>query len=438
MIENRAALAGTDERAAALAAVEAGLDAARPAAALERACSRADGSFSVDGAAYELDQYEEVSIVGGGKAAGRLAAGLEDRLGAHVTGGTVLTAAPAETRRVETVRGTHPLPSERNRAGTERVLAAADRAGADDLVVVVLTGGGSTLLTAPTQGVSVAMLRSVTDELVRAGAPIGELNAVRKHLSAIKGGRLAERIAPATALVVVISDVVGNRLDVIASGPATPDPTTYEDALAALERHGVTAPAATERLEAGAAGDRAETPTEPFEGVTHRIVADNDTALAAAATACERAGYPARTLSARIEGEASEVGRVHGAIARSVARRGRPVEPPVALLSGGETTVTVAGDGTGGPNQEFVLGARTALAGVDAPIAVCAVDTDGRDGPTDAAGGLVGPSVGADESLRAALAANDTTPFLRERTGLVRTGTTGTNVNDLRVVVVGD
>lgn len=437
VIENRAALTGTDERAAALAAVEAGIDAARPAATLERACSYADGSLSVDGVTYELGEYDDILLVGGGKAAGRLAAGLEDRLEGHVDGGTVLTTTPAETSGVETLCGTHPLPSERNRAGTERVLAAADRAGPDDFVVVALTGGGSALLTAPAPGVSVSTLRSVTDGLVQAGAPIEELNAVRKHLSAIKGGRLAERIAPATALTVAISDVVGNRLGVIASGPTAPDPTTYGDALAALKRHGVTAPAATNVLEAGAAGERAETPTEPVEGVTHGIVADGDTALAAAAGACERAGYPARILSARVEGEASEAGRVHGAIARSCARRGRPFEPPVALLSGGETTVTVEGEGTGGPNQEFVLGAAITLGGADAPVAVCAVDTDGRDGLTDAAGGLVEQSVSKGD-VEAALAANNAEPFLAERDGLVRTERTGTNVNDLRVVIVGD
>jgi len=437
VIENRESLARTNDHAAALAAVEAGIEAARPDPALERACSRADGVPSVEGAAYELGEYDDVLLVGGGKAAGELAAGLEDRLGERVDGGSVLATAPAETEGVETVLGTHPLPSERNRAGTERVLAAADRAGPGDLVVVALTGGGSALLTAPAPGVSVSTLRSVTDGLVRAGASIDELNAVRKHLSAIKGGRLAERIAPATALTVAISDVVGNRLGVIASGPTAPDPTTYEDALAALERYSVTAPAAADVLQAGADGERAETPTEPVEGVTHRIVADGDTALVAAAGACERAGYPAQTLSARVEGEASEVGRVHGAIARSCARRGRPFEPPVALLSGGETTVTVEGEGTGGPNQEFVLGAAVALAGVDAPVAVCAVDTDGRDGPTDAAGGLIDQSV-PKGNAEAALAANDTGPFLAERGGLVRTGRTGTNVNDLRVVIVGD
>ena len=437
MIENRELLARTDERTAVLAAVEAGIEAARPDPALDRACSPSDGALSVEGAAYELGEYDDVLLVGGGKAAGKLAAGLEDRLEEHVGGGTVLSMAPAETSGVETVLGTHPLPSERNRAGTERVLAAADRAGPDDLVVVALTGGGSALLTAPAPGVSVSTLRSVTDGLVQAGAPIDELNTVRKHLSAIKGGRLAERIAPATALTVVVSDVVGNRLGVIASGPTAPDPTTYEDALATLKRHGVTAPAATDVLEAGAAGERAETPTEPVESVTHRIIADGDTALAAAAEACERAGYPAQILSARVEGEASEAGRVHGAIARSCARRGRPFEPPVALLSSGETTVTVEGEGTGGPNQEFVLGAAVALAGTDAPVAVCAVDTDGRDGPTDAAGGLVDPGVSKGD-LEAALAANNAGPFLAERDGLVRTGRTGTNVNDLRVVTVGD
>lgn len=442
MIQHREQLATSPRHDAVLNALAAGVRAAQPAAVVERAVSRAGSSLVVGDTTHDLAQYDTIRLIGGGKAAGGLAAALEPMLTDQLTGGTVVTTAPAPTDHVEMVTGTHPLPSAINRSGTDRLLADADAAGADDLVVVVLTGGGSALLAAPADGLTIAELRPVTAELLDAGAPIGDLNAVRKHLSAIKGGRLADRIAPATALVLVVSDVVENRLSVIASGPTAPDPTTYADACAALDRHAIAVPEAARILEAGARGDRPETPAAPdaFAHVTHEIIADNQTALAAAATACEAAGYPTRIHAEHATGPARDAGRRHAAVVRSCLTDDEPFAPPVALLSGGETTVTVDGDGTGGPNQEFVVAASRDLVDAGGAVAVGAVDTDGGDGPTDAAGGLLAPAAltGTDtDAAAAALRTNNAYRFLEQRGGLIRTGATGTNVNDLRVVVIG-
>lgn len=441
MIRHREQLAASPRHDVVLDALTAGVRAAQPTAIVERTVSRAGSSLVVGDAAYDLAQYDEIRLIGGGKGAGGLAAALEPKLTDQLTGGTVVTTTPVSTDRVEMVTGTHPLPSTTNRSGTDRVLTHADAAGTDDLVIVVLTGGGSALLAAPTDGLTVAELTPVTTGLLNAGAPIDDLNAVRKHLSAIKGGRLAERIAPATALVVVVSDVVENRLDVIASGPTAPDPTTYEDAHAALNRHGITASEATRVLEAGMRGDRPETPAaaDAFDHVTHEVIADNQTALAAAATACEAAGYPALTHARHVTGAARNAGQRYAEIVRSCLTDGEPFSPPVAVLSGGETTVTVGGDGAGGPNQEFVLAASRALADAQGAVAVGAIDTDGSDGPTNAAGALLTPAALTSTDIDAAATAlktNNAYPYLDQRDRLIRTGATGTNVNDLRVIVI--
>jgi|APHM01.1.fsa_nt_gi Putative glycerate kinase len=440
MIRYREQLAASPRHDVVLDALTAGVRAAQPAAVVERTVSRAGSSLVVGDAAYDLAQYDETRLIGGGKGAGGLAAALEPKLADQLTGGTVVTTTPAPTDCVEMVTGTHPLPSATNRSGTDRLLTHADAAGADDLVVVVLTGGGSALLAAPADGLTVAELTPVTTRLLDAGAPIDDLNAVRKHLSAIKGGRLADRIAPATALVVVVSDVVENRLSVIASGPTAPDPTTYEDAHAALDQHGIAAPEATGVLEAGMRGDRPETPAAPdaFDHVTHEVIADNQTALAAAATACEAAGYPALTHE-HVTGAARNAGQRYAGVVRSCLTDGEPLSPPVAVLSGGETTVTVDGDGTGGPNQEFVLAASRALADAQGAVAVGAIDTDGSDGPTNAAGALLAPTALTNtdtDAAATALKTNNAYPYLDQRDSLIRTGATGTNVNDLRVIVI--
>lgn len=440
MIRDRDRLAVSPAHDLALACLEAGVAAAHPRTVVDDSVSLDGGLLRVDSAVYDLDAYDEVLVVGGGNAAGHVAAALEETVGDRISGGAVVTDDPVETTSVEVFEGDHPVPSERNVAGTRRVVELVERAEEGTLLVAAITGGGSALLAAPVEGVSLTDLQSVTDALLRSGADIHEINAVRKHLSAVKGGQLARAAAPAAVVGLVFSDVVGNDLDVVASGPTAPDGSTFADALDVLDRYDVDAPESVRtHLERGTWDEVPETPRAghpAFDHVTNFVLADGFTALDAARDRAREADVDALVLSSRVRGEAREAAKTHVAIAEECLATGNPADPPVVLLSGGETTVTVRGDGTGGPNQEFAVSAALEL-GAGAVLA-CA-DTDGIDGATDAAGALVdGTTVESVGAAHRALAENDVYPYLDERGALLRTGATGTNVNDLRVLVVGD
>jgi len=442
VIRNREALAVTPAREVALDCVEAGVAAAHPRRVLRSSVSLTGEALTVAGERYDLSAYDEVLVLGGGKAAAVVADELVDLLGGRVDGGAVVTDTPASVPGIEVFEGGHPVPNEEGVAGARRVLELADGAGERTLVLTAITGGGSALMAAPAEGVGLADLRAVTDGMLEAGMAIDEINAVRKHVSAIKGGNLARAAAPATVVALVFSDVVGNDLSVIASGPTVPDGTTYGAALAALDRYGVDVPAAVrEPLEAGAAGERPETPDagDPAFDRTHaHVLADGMTALEAAAGTAADAGYEPLVLSSRLRGEAREVAKVHAGVAEECHATGTPVEPPAVVLSGGELTVTVRGDGSGGPSTEFAVAAGLEVAG-GARTTVAAVDTDGIDGHADAAGGLVdGETVDDADDARAAMADSDAATYLAERDAAIVTGPTGTNVNDLRVLVLDD
>ena len=317
------------------------------------------------------------------------------------------------------------------------------------LILGVITGGGSALMAAPAARVSLADLQATTDALLASGATIDEINAVRKHCSAIKGGRLAAATQPAAVCSLVISDVVGNDRATIASGPLVGDPTTYADARGVLNRYDCDVPAAViDYLGRGAAGEIDETPApgDPvFASVQTTIIGNGRTAVEAAADRASEAGFDPLVLSSQIRGEAREAAKTQVAVAEEIQASSQPIAPPAVVVSGGETTVTVDGDGTGGPNQEFALSAAVELAaaadsnagGAATDTVVAAVDTDGIDGPTDAAGGIVDSETIAPGIGRNALAANDATAALDAANARIETGPTGTNVNDLRVVVVG-
>ncbi|QCS43666.1 glycerate kinase [Natrinema versiforme] len=446
MIEDRDRLASSEAREAALACVEAGIEAGHPRTVVREAVSLEGDTLRVADTTYDLGEYDEVVVLGGGNAAAHVAVALETVLGDRIDRGVVVTDDPVETERVTVREGDHPVPSERGVEGTRAVLEAADAAGEETLVLAAITGGGSAVMPAPAGDVSLAALQSTTDALLASGADISEINAVRKHLSELKGGRLAGRAAPATVVSLILSDVVGNDLSVIASGPVAPDASTFAEALAVLERYEIDAPdAVTAHLERGAVGEIGETPgpDDPaFERVSNHVVADGMTVLEAASDAAAERGYEPLVLSSRVRGEARDAATMQVAIAEEIRATGTPIEPPAVVLSGGETTVTVRGDGTGGPNQEFATSAALELeaggeAGDGGDIAVAAVDTDGIDGATDAAGALVdGATVEDPETARAALEKNDVYPYLEARNALVLTGPTGTNLNDLRVLVV--
>jgi len=439
LIENRDALATSPARELALDCIEAGVEAAHPREVVRSSVSLDGDTLTVEDATYDLSAYEEVLLVGGGKATGTVATVLADVLGDRLDGGAIVTTEEVSIPGVETFRGGHPVPNEEGVAGARRVLEIADAAGEERLVLAAITGGGSALMTAPAEGIELADVQAVTDAMLDAGMEIHDINAVRKHVSAIKGGTLARRAAPASVVTLVFSDVVGNDLSVIASGPTVPDDSTYADALDALDRYGVDAPPAVRsQLEAGADGEVPETPdaADPaFEGVDTRVLADGMTALATAREVADEAGYRTLVLSSRMRGEAREAAKVHAAVAEECHATGTPVEPPAVVLSGGELTVTVRGEGSGGPSTEFALASALELDELGTTVA--AVDTDGIDGHADAAGGLVDSDTVTDAGpAREALANSDAATYLREHDGAVLTGPTGTNVNDLRVVVL--
>jgi hydroxypyruvate reductase len=425
-IADRSRHARTTAHALALDCIEAGVEAALPDRAIRRELTLDGELLRVADETYDLGAFERVLVLGGGKAAGGLTAALESLLGDRIDGGAVVTDTAADLDRVESHVGTHPVPGEGSLAGTERVLELARTADESTLVLAPITGGGSALLAAPAGDFTLSALREVTEALLGSGADIAAVNTVRRHCSVVKGGGLARACNAATVVGLLLSDVVGNDPAVVASGPTAPAETTPEDALAVLSRFGIHAPAVRAYLEAAA-------PARPPSMPSNHVLADARTALAAARSVAVERGYETCLLAAGVRGEAREAARTHVAVADEIRTTGNPVPTPAVVLSGGETTVTVEGEGVGGPNQEFCLAAALELEGV-----LACVDTDGRDGSTDAAGALVdGETVADPRAAQEALADNDARPYLDERSALLRTGRTGTNVNDLRVLVVG-
>ncbi|HYW10478.1 MAG TPA: glycerate kinase [Longimicrobium sp.] len=424
--------------------VDAALAAANARAAVVRALSLDGQRLRVaDAEEIDLSMVENVWVIGAGKAACGMAMGALEVLGDRIAGGTLTTkdGHGCALPRMEVWEAAHPVPDTRGMAGAADALRMARAAGPRDLVLCLLSGGASALWAAPAPGVALGDLQAVTDGLLRAGATIRELNTVRKHLSRIGGGWLARAAAPARVVTLAVSDVVGGALDVIASGPTVPDPTTYADALDVLAEHGIQAPAVRAHLQAGDAEVIEETP-KPFDAAFHRasahVVAGNGDALRGAAAEAERLGYAARIIADDVEGEARGVGEQVGLLVRSTLAE-RPAGP-VALLLGGETTVTVQGRGRGGRNQELALALAMEIEGLPGVLAA-SVGTDGTDGPTDAAGafadgGTVARGEGAGLDARDALRRNDAYPFLRAAGDLVVTGPTGTNVNDLVLVLI--
>ncbi|MBM3391096.1 MAG: glycerate kinase [Betaproteobacteria bacterium] len=380
-------------------------------------------------------------VVGAGKAAAAMARAVEDHWPGELSGLVVTRyghGLPCE--RIEVVEAAHPVPDEAGRAAAGRILAAVRGLTSDDLVLVLVSGGGSALLALPFEGVTLADKQQVNRALLKSGAGIDEMNCVRKHLSAIKGGRLAAAAYPARMLTLVISDVPGDDPAVVASGPTVADPTTCADALAILAKYRIAVPPTVEALLRSCLS---ETPKPDDLRLVHcetRVIATAQASLEAAAQAARVAGVEPLVLGDAIEGEAREVAKVMAGLAKSCALHGVPARPPCVLLSGGETTVTVRGQGRGGRNAEFLLALAVALDGAPG-IHALAADTDGIDGTEDNAGAIL-----ADDSLararaagidaKARLADNDGYGFFAALGDLVLTGPTRTNVNDFRAIYV--
>ena len=390
-----------------------------------------------------------VHVVAVGKAAAAMARAACEILGSRVAGGVVI--APTDRGmgtlgNLHAFRGGHPVPTDGSERGARAVARVADGLGAGDLLLCLISGGGSALMTLPPSGVSLKDVCETTDQLLRAGATIDELNCVRKHLDRLKGGRLAELAAPTSVLTLILSDVLGDRPDVIASGPLSPDPTTFSDALAIVDVHRlrdrIPAPV-LEYLESGALGEVPESPGPDapyFADVAVRIVGNNQVAAEAAFQEAERRGYRTRLLTTTLSGEAREVGRMLAVQGLEIKDGGGPMAPPACLIASGETTVNVRGAGRGGRNQELVLGAALTLHG-RGQLLVASMGTDGIDGASHAAGAFAdqttivrAEALGLDATD--ALTANDSTPFFEALDDLIVTGPTGTNVMDVQVVLI--
>ncbi|QEX18894.1 hydroxypyruvate reductase [Hypericibacter terrae] len=381
-------------------------------------------------------------VVGAGKASAAMAAAVERHWQGPLEGLVVTRYGHGvPCRQIEIVEASHPVPDERGRDAARRILEKVQGLTADDLVLCLISGGGSALLSLPAPDITLADKQAMNKALLKYGVTIAEMNCVRKHMSAIKGGRLAAAAFPAQVVTLLISDVPGDDPSVVASGPTVPDPTSFADALAVIEKYKITEAAPViERFKRGR--DETPKPGDPrFARARTIMIARPQDALEAAAKASRAAGIAPLILGDSIEGEARDVALVHAGIARQAARYGQPGEPPLVLLSGGETTVTVRGKGRGGRNAEFLLALAVALDG-HADIHAIACDTDGIDGTEDNAGALMGPDSLArgwakGVNAKALLADNDGYSFFEALGDLVKTGPTLTNVNDFRAILIG-
>jgi glycerate 2-kinase len=436
-------------RSAAARILAAGLEAADPSRLVENNVGLAGSRLRILGREHRLDRGRLV-VLAAGKAASRMARAAEARLGDRLSESLAVdTSDSVPLRRTPRLVAGHPVPDERGFAAAAAVEALARGLGKHDLLLVLLSGGASALLPAPVAGVSLVDKAAVTSLLLRAGARIEELNAVRKHLSRLKGGGLARAAGEARVVTLALSDVIGDDVSTIASGPTAPDPTTYAEALAVLRRRGVleaAPPAVRRHLEAGAAGRLPETPKPGdalFRRVTTRVVGSNRLSVEAAARTARREGLRTLILTTRLEGEAREASRALLSVLRECAEEGRPLAPPACLLCGGETTVTVVGPGHGGRNQELVVAAADGLAAFPRHAVVASLATDGVDGRSEAAGGVVDEeSAHRARALGLApaaafLAENDSRGYLASLGDLILTGPTGTNVMDLTLLLAG-
>ncbi|MEW6227037.1 MAG: glycerate kinase [Bacillota bacterium] len=425
------------------------LEAVDPYVAVKAHLYRDRDLLRVGGRTYDLRKIQRVLVVGAGKASGRMALAVEEILGDRVSAGLVnVKYGHTDALRMVRLREAgHPIPDQAGLEGAREILDLVKTAGRDDIVLCLISGGGSSLLPLPCPGISLSAKQETTQVLLACGATIHETNAVRKHISLTKGGGLARAAAPARVISLILSDVIGDDLDVIASGPTVPDTSTFAAALDVLKRYGVVdrvpGPVLL-HLEAGARGDAPETPKpgDPaFTNVANVIVASNAIAVEAAAREAAARGYRPLVLSSFVQGEAREVGRVFAAIAREICASGRPIERPACIVAGGETTVTLKGNGAGGRSQELALAAAIDMDGLEEAI-LLAAGTDGTDGPTDAAGAIVdGKTLSkarqAGLSARSYLANNDSYHFFKRLGCLVMTGPTRTNVMDVVLLLAG-
>jgi len=427
----------------------ASLKAVDPITAVKRFLNKEGDSLIVKDTSFDLNSFDNIHLIGFGKAAAAMARGVEGILGDNLKAGIVSVKyghLDKVSSKIKINEADHPVPDEAGMKGAKEIVDFLQQRNEKDLVICVISGGGSAILPLPCKGITLAEKQETTKLLLACGADIKEINAIRKHISQVKGGQLARITQPATLVTLILSDVIGDPLDSIASGPAAPDQTTFEDCWIILTKYdllGKIPPAVEQHLKSGVDKLIPDTPKvgDPaFSKTYNNIVGSNWEAVVAARDYAQKLGYNTLVLSTFMEGETKDVARVHAAIAKEVNKTSNPINIPACIISGGETTVTIRGDGLGGRNQEFVLAAAMDIQGME-KVVVLSAGTDGTDGPTDAAGAIAdGETIQKATQLNLDtlnyLQNNDSYHYFEQLNDLVKTGPTNTNVMDIRIVLI--
>lgn len=436
-------------RKLALNSLETALEAADPRGIIKSKVRLKGDVLTINKHPFDLGKFNNIFVVGGGKASGSMAEALETILKDHITDGILnvpYSGGHYKVQRIKLQEASHPVPDEAGVKGTRRMLDLVSQADENDLIICLISGGGSSLMPSPRDEISLQDKKMVTEALLKSGAPINEINAVRKHISSFKGGWLAKKAYPATVINLLLSDVVGDPLDAIASGPTVPDSTKFQDAIKVLKKYTLwdKIPESVKKVllngEKGHVSETPKTNDSAFKRVYNFIVGNNRSASLAAYNKLRDAGLNTLFLTSYMEGEAQHVGRMFAAMAREIVASGKPIPKSCGIVAGGETTVTVVGKGVGGRNQEIALGAALKIDGIEGAV-IASISTDGIDGPTDAAGALAdGKTILHSRELELNaeefLADNDSYAFFSKLGDLIFTGPTGTNVNDISVIVV--
>lgn len=438
-----------EARKATLLLLETAITAVNPQKLIKNRVRLQDNKINIGQQQIRLDRYNRIIVIGGGKASGAMAEAIEEILGPCIDAGLVNVPEGSlhkfRVKQIELNEAGHPIPNERGQRGVQKIFKLLTNVDEKTLVILLLSGGGSALLPLPQHGITLEEIKLATNLLLKCGATINEINVVRKHISQIKGGRLAVASHPATMLSLILSDVIGDPLSSIASGPTVPDPSTFSDAIQVLERYEIledTPHSIRRYLKDGLIGKSAESPKagDPrFSKVKNLILGNNEVALEAAKEKAEEMGFNSLILSSYISGEAREVGIVLASIAQELIKRDKPIPKPAVILAGGETTVTVKGKGKGGRNGELVLSACRGLKSLEG-VALASIGTDGIDGISDSAGAIIDGVTyqrARENKLNPLeyLENNDSHHFFKKLGDLIYTGPTGTNVNDIMILV---
>jgi hydroxypyruvate reductase len=408
-----------------------------------------ESTLIVEEREYDLKDYENIYVVGGGKACAPMAKAMEELLGDRLDNGIIVVKHNhgLPLKKIETVEASHPIPDQNGERGASDILRLLSRTGEKDLVICLLSGGGSALLVQPHKGITLQDIQTTSAELLVCGATIDEINTVRKHLSSLKGGQLAKAVYPSTLITLILSDVVGDPMDIIASGPTVPDESTFEDAYEIIQKYSLEEKilnSVYRFLRSGKMGKVEETPkkgNQIFDNTQNVIVGSNKIALDAAEKKAKDLGYNTIILSSLVEGESRDAAKFFAAIAKEVSRTGTPVPKPACIIAGGETTVTIKGEGKGGRNQEFALSAALEIEGFKG-VVILSAGTDGTDGPTDATGAIVDYNTCKDARKKfhlrpdEFLSRNDSYNFFKKTGEHIITGPTMTNVMDIMISLI--